>query len=246
MNQIPKVDDKNIGCAGRCGDVDNRPEPASATTNDKSPGNHEARPAAGMPGLSCCHDSILTTGFMGLHMTDAPVTLITGGASGIGAATARRLLDQAHRVTITGRDHHRLGPAVLIKAALPALQQTRGRIVLIGSVAGFVHTPGNIYGVTKWAVTGLAENTRRLVTGDGIGVTLIAPGRVATPFLGCQRWPSCRWTADRRPDRRRHRVGNQPAERCRRQHRDRQTDRSAWAITCRDHDLRLPYQGGAA
>jgi NADP-dependent 3-hydroxy acid dehydrogenase YdfG len=45
----------------------------------------------------------------GLHMTDAPVTQITGGASGIGAATARRLLDQAHRVTITGRDHHRLG-----------------------------------------------------------------------------------------------------------------------------------------
>jgi len=187
-------------------------------------------------------------------MTDVPVALVTGGASGIGAATARRLLDQAHRVAITGRDHDRvggvaeklgepagllllagdaadytavhaaveatihkfgrldtvvanagfathdtladgdpdrwremvltnvLGPALLIRAALPALRQARGRIVLIGSVAGFVHTPGNIYGVTKWAVTGLAENTRRLVTGDGIGVTLIAPGRVATPF----------------------------------------------------------------
>jgi NAD(P)-dependent dehydrogenase (short-subunit alcohol dehydrogenase family) len=34
----------------------------------------------------------------------------------------------------------------------------------------------------KWAVTGLAENTRRMVTGDGIGVALIAPGRVETPF----------------------------------------------------------------
>src|SRR5262249_36688238 len=75
-----------------------------------------------------------------------------------------------------------LGPAVLIRAALPALKETRGRIVLIGSVAGFTHTAGNLYGVTKWAVTALAENTRRMVTADGIGVTLVAPGRVETPF----------------------------------------------------------------
>ncbi len=54
--------------------------------------------------------------------------------------------------------------------------------MLLGSVAGFVCTPGNIYGATKWAVTGLAENTRRMVTGDGIGVTLVAPGRVETAF----------------------------------------------------------------
>lgn len=75
-----------------------------------------------------------------------------------------------------------LGPALLIRHALPALKTTRGRIVLVGSVAGFQNTPGNIYGVTKWAVTGLAENTRRMVTADGVGVTLIAPGRVETPF----------------------------------------------------------------
>lgn len=29
--------------------------------------------------------------------------------------------------------------------------------------------------VTKCAMTSLAENTRLLVTGDGIGVTLVAP-----------------------------------------------------------------------
>ncbi|QLJ03963.1 SDR family oxidoreductase [Streptomyces sp. NEAU-sy36] len=75
-----------------------------------------------------------------------------------------------------------LGPALLIRASVDALKETRGRIVLIGSVAGFVNTPGNLYGATKWAVTGLAENTRRQVTEFGIGVTLVAPGRVETPF----------------------------------------------------------------
>ncbi|MER5216961.1 SDR family oxidoreductase [Streptomyces sp. NPDC002838] len=187
-------------------------------------------------------------------MTDSPVTLITGGGSGIGAAVARRLLDSGQRVAVTGRGAERLrgfadelghpdglltmvgnaadyddiqsavdrtlkeygrldtvvanagfathdsvaegdpagwtemvltnvlGPALLIRASIDALKETRGRIVLVGSVAGFVHGPGNLYGATKWAVTGLAENTRRQVTEFGVGVTLIAPGRVETPF----------------------------------------------------------------
>ncbi|MYW20349.1 SDR family NAD(P)-dependent oxidoreductase [Streptomyces sp. SID486] len=185
---------------------------------------------------------------------DAPVALITGGGSGIGAAVARQLLDAGYRVTVTGRGERRLrdfadglgrpdglltvvgnasdfgdvqnavdltlksygrldtvvanagfathdsvvdgdpsgwtemvltnvlGPALLVRAAVDALKETRGRIVLVGSVAGLVNTPGNIYGATKWAVTGLAENTRRQVTEFGIGVTLVAPGRVETPF----------------------------------------------------------------
>ncbi|MPY61780.1 SDR family oxidoreductase [Streptomyces spongiae] len=75
-----------------------------------------------------------------------------------------------------------LGPALLIRASIDALKESKGRIVLVGSVAGFVNTPGNIYGATKWAVTGLAENTRRQVTQWGVGVTLVAPGRVETPF----------------------------------------------------------------
>jgi NADP-dependent 3-hydroxy acid dehydrogenase YdfG len=75
-----------------------------------------------------------------------------------------------------------LGPALLSRASIDALKETRGRIVLVGSVAGHVHGPGNFYGATKWAVTGLAENARREVTEFGVGVTLISPGRVETPF----------------------------------------------------------------
>lgn len=76
-----------------------------------------------------------------------------------------------------------LGPALLINAALPTLKQAKGRIVLVGSVAGVIHTPGNIYGATKWAVTGLAENTRQMVAADGVGVTLVAPGGTETGFF---------------------------------------------------------------
>lgn len=75
-----------------------------------------------------------------------------------------------------------LGPALLAQAAMPHLEATGGRIVLIGSVVGTKNSAGNLYSATKWAVVGFAENLRMHVTTRGIGVTLINPGVIDTPF----------------------------------------------------------------
>ncbi|MFI6215312.1 SDR family oxidoreductase [Nocardia brasiliensis] len=198
----------------------------------------------------------------GASPVTAKTVLITGGTSGIGAATARLLLARGHRIAVTGRDPGRLeaflgevgcadrvlglvadaadwnatntvvtstverfgslyaaianaggasadhfrtdgagvvdggdpelwapmvlanvlGPALLAKAALPHLERSRGRLVLIGSVAGTKNSPGNLYSATKWAVAGFAENLRLHATTRGIGVTVVHPGMIDTAF----------------------------------------------------------------
>jgi len=75
-----------------------------------------------------------------------------------------------------------LGPALLVKAAADSLIESGGQVVLIGSVAGVKNLPGSLYGATKFAVTGLAENLRMSLAPLGVGVTLVVPGYVDTPF----------------------------------------------------------------
>jgi len=75
------------------------------------------------------------------------------------------------------------GAALTIRATLPAVRETRGHVLLTGSVAGRRALPGSLYSATKWAVTAMGESLRQEVDGTGIRVTLIEPGMVDTPFL---------------------------------------------------------------
>jgi NADP-dependent 3-hydroxy acid dehydrogenase YdfG len=75
------------------------------------------------------------------------------------------------------------GVALTIRATLPAVRETRGHILLTGSVAGRRALPGSLYSATKWAVTAMGESLRQEVDGSGVRVTVIEPGMVDTPFF---------------------------------------------------------------
>ena len=70
----------------------------------------------------------------------------------------------------------------LARRLLPALRRgERPRIVMVGSTAGYAAYPvGPAYGVSKWALRGLAVNLRDELRSDRIGVTFLAPGSTLT------------------------------------------------------------------
>ncbi len=75
------------------------------------------------------------------------------------------------------------GAALTVRATVPALEETRGHLLLTGSVAGHVAVPGSVYSATKHAVGAMAEAARKELHERGIRVTLISPGNVDTPFF---------------------------------------------------------------
>jgi NADP-dependent 3-hydroxy acid dehydrogenase YdfG len=187
--------------------------------------------------------------------TNAPVFLITGASSGIGAQTARRAAEAGYRMVLGARSEDKLealagelggpdraiavpadvsrwednealvaaaveafgridvvfanagfgakrgwleetpehwhdmvltnvlGAAYTVRAAIPELRESRGHVLLTGSVAGQKVMPGSLYSCTKWAVTAMAEAVRADLHGTGIRTTLVEPGMVETPFF---------------------------------------------------------------
>jgi short-subunit dehydrogenase len=181
------------------------------------------------------------------------VALVTGGSSGIGAATVRALAAAGARPLVAGRDPARLravaaetggialqadladpeGPAALAEAALAAagrvdllvsnagigwagpieqlpaakaaelitvnltapVQLTRllapgmiergaGRIVFVSSIAGTTGVRGEaVYSAAKAGLGYFAESLAYELAGRGVGVSVVVPGVVDTPFF---------------------------------------------------------------
>jgi NAD(P)-dependent dehydrogenase (short-subunit alcohol dehydrogenase family) len=77
-----------------------------------------------------------------------------------------------------------IGALHMLDAVLPSLlQQGQGHLSLISSVAGYRGLPQSLaYGPTKAALTHLAEALYMDLASQGIGVSVVNPGFVATPL----------------------------------------------------------------
>jgi NAD(P)-dependent dehydrogenase (short-subunit alcohol dehydrogenase family) len=76
-----------------------------------------------------------------------------------------------------------LGTAAVVRAALPYLERSRGRVVTIGSTLSVRALPAaTAYCASKFGIVGF---TRALAaeTGGRVGVTLLLPGGMRTPFF---------------------------------------------------------------
>jgi NAD(P)-dependent dehydrogenase (short-subunit alcohol dehydrogenase family) len=76
-----------------------------------------------------------------------------------------------------------IGTAAVVRAALPALERSRGRVVTVASTLGMRALPAaTAYCASKFGVVGF---TRALASelGDRVGVTLLIPGGMRTHFF---------------------------------------------------------------
>ena len=101
--------------------------------------------------------------------------VIANAGFGVAARFERLSLDDYRRQFETNI----FGVLRTVKATLPSLARTRGRLAIMGSVAGYLAAIGmSPYAMSKFAVRALADSLREEVRPLGISVTLISPGFV--------------------------------------------------------------------
>jgi short-subunit dehydrogenase len=78
-----------------------------------------------------------------------------------------------------------VAPIALVRAFLPAMVEAgRGHVVNVASIAGYVGPRDEaVYAATKGGLISFSESLRYELRGTGVGVTLVAPGVIATEFF---------------------------------------------------------------
>jgi NAD(P)-dependent dehydrogenase (short-subunit alcohol dehydrogenase family) len=76
-----------------------------------------------------------------------------------------------------------VGQLRCVQGFLPALRRRRGRIVLMGSIAGRSALPFlGAYAMSKFALEAMADSLRIELAPEGMHVAIVEPGTIATPI----------------------------------------------------------------
>jgi NAD(P)-dependent dehydrogenase (short-subunit alcohol dehydrogenase family) len=88
-----------------------------------------------------------------------------------------------------------VGQLRVTQAFLPAVRRCRGRIVLMGSIAGRSALPFlGAYAMSKFALEAMADALRVELAPSGVHVSIVQPGTIATPI-----WSKPQRTTDELP-----------------------------------------------
>ena len=121
---------------------------------------------------------------------EAAVARVAGRHGGLNGIVTAAGIDACGKLTDVPRDRwervvlvNLLGTAAVVRAALPHLEITRGRVVTVASTLGWrALGDATAYCASKFGVVGF---TRALMAeaGDRVGVTLLLPGGMRTQFF---------------------------------------------------------------
>jgi NAD(P)-dependent dehydrogenase (short-subunit alcohol dehydrogenase family) len=76
-----------------------------------------------------------------------------------------------------------VGQLRCVQAFLPALRRRRGRVVIIGSIAGRSALPFlGAYAMSKFALEAMADSLRIELAPEGMHVAIVEPGTISTPI----------------------------------------------------------------
>ncbi len=119
---------------------------------------------------------------------EAAVAAAVAGLGKLDVAVANAGVSIAGKVErLSGDDWRRqldtnvVGAALTARYALPHLKATRGRLGLVGSVAGVLAAPGfSAYTASKYALRAIGQTLSMELYGTGVSCTTLQPGFVST------------------------------------------------------------------
>ena len=107
--------------------------------------------------------------------------LVNNAGEGFAGRFAEMAPDRADRLIRVNL----VAPIRLTRAVLPGmLERRRGHVVNVASIAGHVGVPEEaVYAATKAGLITFSDSLRYELDGTGVGVSVVSPGVVDTPFF---------------------------------------------------------------